>query len=138
MLEELFKSIDKEKIAKLSSLELAYLGDAVYELMVREHLLAIGIIGSNKLHRTAIKYVCADTQAKVLHSLMEYLTEDELKVAKRGRNAKSGHSPKGSSVSNYRYSTGMESMVGYLFLQKRYERLQLIMRQVFDIVENNP
>ncbi len=133
----MFAAFDCKKLEQISSLELAYVGDAVYELAVRRHLLAMGIVGSNRLHREAVKYVCADTQAKVLHALEPSLSEKELAVAKRGRNAKSGHAPRGACVTSYRYSTGLESLVGYLFLTGEYSRLQIIMEQVFKIIETS-
>lgn len=134
-MEKFFDTIDGEKLNQISSLELAYVGDAVYELAVRRHLIVRGIAGVNRLHREAVKFVCADTQARVLRQLETSLTEEEIRVARRGRNAKSGHAPRGACVVSYRQSTGLESLVGYLFLKGAVERLELIMEQVFNIVE---
>jgi ribonuclease-3 family protein len=135
-LEKIFSALELEKLNQISSLELAYVGDAVYELAVRRHLIARGVAGVNKLHREAVKYVCADTQARVLMMLESKLNEEEIRVARRGRNAKSGHAPKGACVLSYRQSTGLESLIGYLFLKGFTERLELIMGYVINIIEN--
>ncbi|GBF35723.1 ribonuclease III family protein [Desulfocucumis palustris] len=136
-MDKIFKPLDLEQVNQLSPLELAYVGDAVYELAVRRHLIARGIVGANRLHREAVKYVRADTQAQVLRTLESQLYEEEIRIAKRGRNAKSGHAHRGTCVTAYRQSTGLESLVGYLFLRGNMERLGFIMQWVFKIVENN-
>lgn len=120
---------------QLSPLVLAYVGDAVYELSVRRHLVIKGLRGVNKLHRVAVKYVCADSQAKVIMALESILTEEEAAVARRGRNAKSGHSPKATCVTNYRKSTGLESLVGFLFLNGNHTRLKEIMDFALEFIE---
>ncbi len=129
-------NLSKEQKEHLSSLDLAYLGDAVYELMVRKHLLAQGFLGNKALHKQAVRYVCADTQAKALRFLESELETEEAAIAKRGRNAKNGHSPRSASVTAYRWSTGLEALVGYLFLENRLERLEALMKQIFQWVEN--
>lgn len=130
-----FEPLAREKISQLSPLELAYVGDAVYELAVRRHLVDKGVVGAHRLHREAVKYVCADTQARVLRLLEPQLSEEETRVARRGRNAKSGHAPRGACVISYRQSTGLESLVGFLFLWGDFDRLNGIMAEVFKIVE---
>lgn len=132
------KLFSVEKIEKphlLSPQVLAYIGDAVYELSVRTHIIARGFARSDKIHGEAVKYVCANTQAEVLRSIESLLTAEEAGVARRGRNAKGGHTPKGASVTSYRSSTGLECLVGYLFLRGETERLSEIMERVFDLVE---
>ncbi|MTI86313.1 MAG: ribonuclease III [Firmicutes bacterium] len=118
-----------------SPLELAYLGDAVYELLVRQHLVRKGANKMNRLHRQAVKYVRADTQAKVLHALEKDLNSREQNIVRRGRNAKSGHVPKHARVIDYRYSTGFESLVGYLYLIGDEERLRDIIELAAQIVQ---
>lgn len=128
-----------EKISQphmLPPLVLAYIGDAVYELSVRAHLIAGGITRTDRIHAGAVRYVCAETQAAALKSIEDMLTEEEAAVARRGRNAKTSHTPRGASVISYRRSTGLECLVGYLFLKDNQGRLAEIMDRVFHLVEN--
>jgi len=120
---------------QLPATVLAYIGDAVYELAVRHYLVTRGIASVNQLHREAIKYVRADNQARVMHALKDKLTEKEAAVARRGRNARSGHPPRGSDVISYRYSTGLESLVGYLYLTGQCGRLGEILELARQVVE---
>jgi ribonuclease-3 family protein len=123
--------LNTEKIADpelISPLALAYLGDAVLELYVRTSLVAQGQYKVNMLHKQAVKFVNATAQANLLRDIEESLTEEELAMAKRGRNAKSGHVPKNAEMIDYRYSTGLETLIGYLFLKGRSERI----REIFD------
>lgn len=129
----------KKKIdaRQLNSLALAYIGDAVYEIHVRNHILLKGTVKPNQLHREATTFVCAKSQAKVIHYLLDegMLTEEEIAVAKRGRNAKSGTVPKNTDVQTYRYSTGFEAVIGYLHLLGQHERLQEIIDLAIAFVE---
>ncbi|MCL2336727.1 MAG: ribonuclease III [Firmicutes bacterium] len=111
---------------ELPSVVLAYIGDAVYELAVREYLISCGLVNVNKLHREAVRHVCASSQASLFHALEDRLTPMEQAVIRRGRNAKSGHAPRGNNVIAYRESTGFESLVGYLYLKQEWSRLEEI------------
>ncbi len=128
------KKIDARQI---NSLALAYIGDAVYEIHVRNHILLKGTVKPNQLHKEATTFVSAKSQARVIHYFLDndILTEEELAVAKRGRNAKSGTVPKNTDVQTYRYSTGFEAVVGYLHLLERHERLQEIINLSINFVE---
>lgn len=119
--------------AVLPPLTLAYVGDAVYELYVRCHLLEQSSKVHN-LHKLAIRRVNNNTQAALLEQILPELTEKEAAVAKRGRNAKSGQVPKNADVVTYRWSTGLEALVGYLYLAKQEERLYWILAQIEGIV----
>lgn len=123
----------------LNSLALAYMGDAVLEMHVRLHLLEKGRIRPNDLHRTATKYVSAKAQAKILFALTDeaILTEEEQAVVRRGRNAKSGSTPKNTDVQTYRYSTAYESLLGYLYLRNETERLNELIRKSIQIIEQD-
>jgi ribonuclease-3 family protein len=125
------------KPGELSPLELAYLGDAVYELLVRQCLVSKGPDRMNKLHKEAVKYVRAGTQAKVLHALEDTLSPEESDIVRRGRNAKSGHVPRNAKVIDYRYSTGFESLVGYLYLMGYENRLREIMNLADRVVRGD-
>ena len=119
--------------AVLPPLSLAYVGDAVYELYVRRNLLKQST-KVHHLHQLAIRRVNNNTQAALLESILPELTEKEAAIAKRGRNAKSGQVPKNADGVTYRWSTGLEALVGYLYLAKDEERLAWILGQIEGIV----
>jgi len=104
-------------------LVLAYVGDAVYEIMIRTKVVNGGNVQVNKLHKMSASLVKAETQAKMILSLQEELTEEEVSVYKRGRNAKSFSMAKNASMKDYRMATGFEALVGYLYLTERMDRL---------------
>lgn len=115
-------------------LALAYIGDCVYELYVRERLLASGITSVRQLHDKAVNYVNAKGQAERLKKIMDLLTEEELDIIKRGRNAKSTTVPKNADVLDYRYATGLEALIGYLYLNGNVSRLMFLLdRLISDI-----
>lgn len=108
-------------------LQLAYLGDAVWELHVRETIVGAGPAKLDDMHRQAVERVHAAAQAALLHSVEHRLTDDEREVVRRGRNAKS-HGPRGVDPADYRYSTAFECLLGYLHFTGRHERLQEVLR----------
>ncbi|MCT6924355.1 MULTISPECIES: Mini-ribonuclease 3 [Bacillales] len=129
----------KEDVKQLNALALAYMGDAVLEQKVREHLLRIGRVKPNTLHREATKYVSARAQSMIVYRLIEenYLTEDELAVFKRGRNAKSGSVPKNTDVQTYRNSSGFEAVLGSLYLLGELDRVYEIIDYAITIIEQS-
>jgi ribonuclease III family protein len=118
--------------SEMSPLTLAYLGDAIYEVYVRQHLISQGIFHPNQLQQEATQYVSAVAQAKVVHRIKEQLTDEEMAILRRGRNAKSGSVPKNASVSDYRYSTGLEALIGFLYLTNCEQRLQELMQMILE------
>ena len=126
-----------QDVDQLNGLALAYMGDAVYEQAVREHLLRSGRVKPNTLHRQATTFVSAKAQAMVLKRLTEegFLTEEELAIMRRGRNAKSGSVPKNTDVQTYNFSTAFEAVLGWLYLKERQERTYEIIRYAIEIVE---
>ena len=106
-----------------SPLVLAYIGDAVYELMIRTKIVNNGNMQVNKLHKKSSSLVKAETQARLIKILQPYLTEEEHAVFKRGRNAKSVTVAKNASMTDYRMATGFEALIGWLFLAERFERM---------------
>jgi ribonuclease-3 family protein len=118
----------------LPALVLAYIGDAVYELYIRKHLVSSGLIKVDQLHKQAVKLVNAATQAQILHALLPHLSEDEASVVRRGRNAKSGSAPKNISVTEYRHGTAFEALIGYLHLSGKVERLEQLIKLACKIV----
>ncbi|HEY4600414.1 MAG TPA: ribonuclease III domain-containing protein [Cerasibacillus sp.] len=124
----------KLDVKQMKSLALAYMGDAVYEVYVREYLLKSGEIKPNELHQRAVTFVSAKAQANVILAWLEtdFLTEEERKVTIRGRNAKSGSIPKNASVQAYRYSTAFETLIGYHYLLGNKERLNTLLKKAVD------
>ena len=99
-----------------SPLVLAYIGDAVYELLIRTKVINHGSMQVNKMHKKSASLVKAETQANIIKAIQEDLTEEELAVYKRGRNAKSATTAKHATMIDYRMATGFEALVGYLYL----------------------
>lgn len=113
---------------QLNGLALAYVGDAIYEIYIRDYLVEQGQTKPNKLHQLATQYVSAKAQAKLMQQLIEaeMLSETELSFYKRGRNAKSHTVAKNADVTTYRIATGFEALMGYLHLTKQQERLETL------------
>jgi len=118
----------------LNPLQLALIGDAVYELYIRNYILSKNLeLSAHKIHVKAIGYVKAKSQSKIMHLIEEDLTEDESYIFKRGRNAKSATVPKNADVRDYRMATGFEALIGYLHLTGGHERLDYIMTKAVSI-----
>lgn len=117
-----------------SPAQLAYAGDAVYELLVRSYVLNNYDISVNKMHRLTVKFVKAKAQAYIISKLMDELSEEEKRIVKRGRNAKVTSSPKNVDFMDYRYATGFEALFGYLFLKKDIDRLMYIFDKIIEII----
>ena len=111
-----------------SPLTLAFLGDAVYSLLVRQMLSFEENKPTGKLHKQSIKYVNAAFQAQMIRELLPFLNENEEAVFKRGRNAHSSHSPKNQDAVDYRYATGLEALYGYLYLCGETARINELFR----------
>ena len=130
--------MDKIKLITMSPLVLAYLGDTVYESYIREHLIRQNINRKvNNLHKLAIQYSKAKAQATIIHELEDELTEEEMKIFKRGRNQKSHTAPKNADIIDYKYATGFEALIGYLFLSEDKERLEYIVKKGIEIIERD-
>lgn len=110
-------------IRTYSPLALAYIGDAIFDLIIRTIVVERGNSSANNLHKRAVKYVNAHVQAQMIEALAEELTEEEVKIYHRGRNAKSYTSAKNASIIEYRKATGLEALCGYLYLRGQQERL---------------
>lgn len=113
-----------DSIHTYSTAALAYLGDCVLEMCVREHLVRAGISSSAKLNREALNFVRAPMQAKAMQRLLPILSEEELAVFHRGRNVGHTNTPKSATVAEYRAATGMETLFGYLHLSGKPERIR--------------
>lgn len=112
-----------------SPLVLAYIGDGVYEVMIRTKMINHGSLQVNKLHKRSSELVKAGSQARLIKLIENMLTEEEHNIYKRGRNAKSGTSAKNASIIDYRTATGLEALVGWLFLREEYDRLVYLVSQ---------
>ena len=126
----------------INIMTLAYLGDALYEVYIREHLIKNGVAKVEELQKKAINYVSAKAQAKILDDLLdkEILTEFEIDIVKRGRNYKRASHPKNTDIITYKMSSGFEAMIGYLYLNNDKDRLDEIMNYILGGIyekENN-
>lgn len=115
-------------------LSLAYLGDSVYELYIREYLLSKGITKVNTLQKQAIKFVSAKAQCTFVTEMINcnFLKEEEIAIFNRGRNHKSHAHPKNTDIITYKYATGLEAVIGYLYLQKKNSRIDEIMKFIIE------
>lgn len=121
----------------LSPLTLAFVGDAVFELLVREKLVCEANRPVGKLHSLTVQHVKASAQAKALRKIMPILSERELYIVKRGRNANTTHTPKGSSSEEYHYSTGFEMLFGYLYLTGETARIRELFYEALQTTETS-
>ncbi len=115
--------MDGKAVNQMTSLALAHIGDAVYELMVRSFLAGEGTQTAKNLHLQTTKLVCAQAQSEASEKILPLLYEDEQTVFRHGRNAKPKSIPKSATTAEYSYATGLEALFGWLFLMRRYDRL---------------
>lgn len=121
----------------LAPLVLAYIGDSVYEVFVRNKIiLKHPDMPAGKLHKQSIKFVSAKAQAAGMLGIEAMLTDEEIAIYKRGRNAKSATVPKNADVTEYRQATGFEALIGYLYLCHQNERLHEVMEAAYNICLN--
>ncbi len=125
------KEISSSELIGRSPNILAYVGDAVLELYVREQLVKNGVAQLSQLHRITTEAVSAKGQAKAYERLLETLNEDEIAAMKRGRNTDSGAVPKNATVAQYRAATGVECLIGWLYLKGNTDRLNEVLRICF-------
>lgn len=134
------KSIDKNYFRfdvspmQLSPLSLAYIGDAVFEMYVRTYIMKDVNMPVSKLHKAATRYVSATNQAFIVKKILDTFTEEEISVYKRGRNAHSYTSAKNADIVDYRMATGLEALIGYLYVKKETQRLEEIMAMCIDVI----
>ena len=119
---ELFQ-MEEVDIREYSPLTLAYIGDCVYDLIIKSLVIGNGNKQVNKMHKETSSLVQAATQSLMMRKLQDLLTDEERAVYKRGRNAKSVSPAKNQSVTDYRRATGFEALMGYLYLKKEYKRM---------------
>ncbi len=134
-MEEIFE-MRKVNIKEYSPLTLAYIGDAVYDLIIRTLVVNKGNQQVQKLHKETITMVQASAQARMITALNDQLSEEEHAVYKRGRNAKSASPAKNQSISDYHKATGFEALLGYLYLKKDWKRMLELIRAGLDVLED--
>lgn len=117
----------KMKAGEYSPLTLAFLGDGVFELFVRAKIVNNTNAAANTLHRKAVTYVKASAQCEAYDKILPYLTEEEIKIFKRGRNAKVNTKAKNASLAEYKKATGFETLVGFLYADKGLDRLMYLL-----------
>ena len=128
------REFSKDEARQLNPLQLALIGDGAYEIFIRNHILSNNTsLLANKMHREAIKFVKAKSQANIMYEIQDTLTEEELHIYKRGRNTKSATVPKNADVRDYRMATGFEALVGYLYLINDVERLEYIFNKSIEV-----
>lgn len=128
----MFESENQNNPKMYSPLVLAYMGDVVYELLVREKMVEKANMPVNKLHKSTVEYVCASAQSRGLELIMDMLTEEEVAIYKRGRNANGNHVPKNANAQEYRRATGLEALFGYLYLTKQEDRIEELFRIIWE------
>jgi ribonuclease III family protein len=120
-------------VKMLNPLVLAYVGDSVYDTFVRTLLVSGGYGQVKKLHKLSIEFVRAKAQADTLAKITDMLTADEQDIVRRGRNTKSSTVPKNAELTDYRYATGFEALVGFLYLTGQIDRLMEVIRRVIEV-----
>jgi ribonuclease-3 family protein len=123
---------DRADLNTYSPLTLAYIGDAVFEIIIRTLIVEKGQRAANTLHKHTTKIVCAQTQAKMIEAVYNDLSDEEQDIYRRGKNTKSHSSAKNASLSDYRKATGFEALCGYLFLKNDTPRITRIVREALE------
>lgn len=121
-MQELFQ-MQEVDVKTYSPLALAYIGDCIFDLVIKNLVLNEGNKPVQKLHRETSRYVQASSQSKMMRRLQEELTEEEHQIYKRGRNSKTVSPAKNQTVTDYRRATGFEALIGYLYLNREYRRM---------------
>ena len=131
-------NVKKKDIRTYSPLTLAYIGDGVFDLIIRTVVVDKGNTSPNELHRHTSSIVKAHTQALMAEALMDELTEEEHDVYRRGRNAKSFTTAKNATVADYRKATGFEALMGYLYLEDKFDRAVYLSKRALDLMGIEP
>ena len=125
--------LKKKDIDMMSPLVWAYMGDAVYEQFIRDYLINQGVLKNGAYHKKAVKYVSAKAQVRILKELEEKLTEEELDIVRRGRNSHPHSHAKNADIVDYKWATGFEALIGYLYLTKQEKRLKEVLNTCIEL-----
>lgn len=125
------------KRKEINTTALAFMGDAVYEIYVRRHVMESGQVNADRLHQMAVRYVRADGQAQAIKRMMRdnLLTEEETALVKRARNHRTTSKPRNADPVIYKLATAFEALLGWLYLEKRYTRMEEVVQMALDITE---
>ena len=136
LLENVFLEVNlsNNEINEYSPLVLAYVGDAVFELFIRTKIVLQKKLSVHNLHLNSVQYVKAKAQCEIIKKIKPLLLNEELDIVRRGRNTKTGSVPKNTDISEYRYATGFEALIGFLYLKKDFKRLKEILEMC---IQNN-
>lgn len=126
---------DRKNAAFMNTTVLAYIGDAAYELYIREHVIDSGLVRADRLHHTAVRYVRAGAQARAIKQIFDELPEDQQALVKRARNKKSATKPKNADPVEYKWATAFEALAGYLYLEGREQELFHLFERARTIIE---
>ena len=121
--------ISKSDISQMSPLVWAYMGDAVYEKFIREYVIRQRLCKNGLLHKKSIKYVSAKGQSQILKEIEDFLTDEEKDIVRRGRNSNPHSTAKNADIVEYKYATGFEALIGWLYLNEKEERLEEILKK---------
>lgn len=122
------------EVKQINTTALAYLGDSVYEVAVREHLIKTGQVNADRLHRLAVRFVRAEAQALAVRELFPQLTDSEQHLVKRARNRKTSSKPKNADPVIYKLATAFEALIGYLYLSEQRDRLDWIISRAIQAI----
>ncbi len=134
--------MDRREAKNINPMVLAYIGDGIYEVIIRKHVVSKGCPHIDAVHKETVKFVKGESQAKIMKALVPYLTEEETTVMKRARNRKILSKPKNIDPVSYKLATAFEALIGFLYMTEQEERLsklaQIGIRVIEEhIVENN-
>jgi len=130
-----FYNLSKKDYRTYSPLTLAYIGDSIFDLVVKTVVVETANCSANILHRKTTKYVKAEAQSKIVDDILGMLSDEEMSVYRRGRNAKSPTTAKNASIEDYRKATGLEALIGYLYLSGRMDRILYIIKSGMDMLD---
>lgn len=125
----------KNNVKEMNTAALAYMGDAVYEVYVRKHVIESGRTSPKTLHRMSTAYVKAAGQAKIIKDMKEQLSEEEFAIVRRGKNHKVTSKAKNADIMTYRWATAFEALVGYLYLSGRIDRMEEIIMKAMEVID---
>jgi ribonuclease-3 family protein len=131
-----YKKHSASEVIAMNPLALAYVGDGIFSNFIRLYLIGTGHQNVHFMTKTSARFVKAEAQAFIIHALMDQLTEDELRIVKRGRNTRS-QAPKNAKPGDYRYATGFEALVGYLYLVGNQERLDWLCLKGISLIDGS-
>ena len=121
---------------KMNTNVLAWMGDAVYELNIRKHVVDTGQIHADKLHSSAVEYVKADSQALIMKEIFDSLPEEEQTLVKRAKNKRSKTKAKNADPVDYKWATAFEALIGYYYIEGKTEKLDDVLKKAIELIEN--